>query len=271
MVMDIHLRDSTFIMIYCCAVTVIFGGVLGSFLNCAAWRIVHGESFVRGRSRCPSCGHALGAADLVPVFSWVFSRGKCRYCGEKVSVRYPLTELCFMAISLLCLLRFDLTPLFLRNWAFSCCLFCLSLTDLEGFIIPDGCLIAAIIIWVIALPFSGMGAGEAGMRVLAGAAYTAALLLISLLFDRLIGRDSMGGGDIKLFGVSALYLGFAGTLIMIFLSCIIGLVFAFIRKGVVKDGRREFPFGPAIAAASWIMLLYGDGAVRLYLSCAGLA
>ena len=111
------------LLLYCGAVAVILGAVFGSFLNCAAWRIAHGESFLRGHSRCPSCGHELGARDLVPVLSWVFQRGRCRYCGVKISVRYPLTELAFALLTLLCLLRFDLSVLCLRNWIFLCCLF----------------------------------------------------------------------------------------------------------------------------------------------------
>ncbi len=97
------------VLIYCCVMAFALGAVFGSFLNCAAWRIAHGESFLRGHSRCPACGHALGLPDLVPIFSWLFQRGRCRYCGVKISVRYPLTELAFGLITLLCLLRFDLT------------------------------------------------------------------------------------------------------------------------------------------------------------------
>ena len=131
------------LLIYCSVVAFCLGAVFGSFLNCAAWRIAHGESFLRGHSRCPSCGHALGPRDLVPIFSWLFQRGRCRYCGEKISVRYPLTELAFALLTLLCLWRFDLTVLCLRNWVFLACLFCLSLVDLECYTIPDGCLLIA--------------------------------------------------------------------------------------------------------------------------------
>ena len=87
------------LLVFCVIVAAMLGAIAGSFLNCAAWRIVRGESFVRGRSRCPSCGHILGVTELIPVVSWVLSRGRCRYCGEKVSVRYPLTELAFGAIN----------------------------------------------------------------------------------------------------------------------------------------------------------------------------
>ncbi|MBR1628867.1 MAG: prepilin peptidase, partial [Lachnospiraceae bacterium] len=78
--------------------TGLLGLVFGSFLNCAAMRIARGEDFVHGRSRCRACGHPLGGRDLVPLASWVLSKGRCRYCHAKVSVRYPLSELIFAGL-----------------------------------------------------------------------------------------------------------------------------------------------------------------------------
>ncbi len=214
------------ILIFCCCVSAWLGAVFGSFLNCAAWRIAHGESFLKGHSHCVSCGHELGIRDLVPVFSWLAMRGRCRYCKAKISVRYPLTELFFAVVTVSCLLRFDLTVLCLRNWIFLCCLFCLSLVDLETFTIPDGCLIVALAAWVIALPFIGMSLGEAGLHVLAGVVFGGGILGLSLILDKILGKDSLGGGDIKLFGVTGLYLGMIGTLFVVLFSAVIGLAFA---------------------------------------------
>ena len=218
------------ILVFCCCVAACVGAVFGSFLNCAAWRIAHGESFLKGHSHCVSCGHELGALDLVPVFSWLFMRGRCRYCKSKISVRYPLTELLFAAVTVACLIRFDLTLLCLRNWIFLCCLFCLSLVDLENFTIPDGCLVTALLAWTAALPFVGMSLGEAGLHVLAGFAFGGGILGLSLILDRILGKDSLGGGDIKLFGVVGLYLGFVGTLFTVLLSAVLGLAFAAVLK-----------------------------------------
>ena len=83
------------LLIFSVIVAACFGAVAGSFLNCAALRIVRGEPFVRGRSHCPHCGHVLGPLELVPVFSWLAQKGRCKACGEKISARYPLTELVF--------------------------------------------------------------------------------------------------------------------------------------------------------------------------------
>lgn len=255
-------------LIYCGVLAFALGAVFGSFLNCAAWRIAHGESFLRGRSHCTACGHALGARDLVPILSWLFQRGRCRYCGAKISVRYPLTELAFAVLTVLCLLRFDLTVLCLRNWIFLCCLFCLSLVDLECLTIPDGCLLTAVGAWVLALPFLKPGWAEILRHVLAGLAFGGGILLVSILMDKLLGKESLGGGDVKLFAVVGLYLGFVSTLFCVMLSCVFGLLFALLLNRGGKG--RAIPFGPSISAAAAFMLLYGQGLVQWYLGLLGL-
>jgi leader peptidase (prepilin peptidase)/N-methyltransferase len=266
---QVSIWTDRWIMAYFCCLAFVLGTVFGSFLNCAAWRSSRGESFLRGRSSCPACGHDLGARDLVPVLSWLFQRGRCRYCGAGISVRYPLTELSFGALTLLCLLRFDLSVLCLRNWIFLCCLFFLSLVDLETQIIPDGSLILAALAWLLTLPLLHTGPKAALLRLLAGIVFAAALLLLSLLMDRLLKKDSLGGGDIKLFAVVGLYLGFVGTLFALMIACVAGLLFAAVLfKNNMKG--RAFPFGPAISFAAAFMLLFGSGLTDWYLGLLGL-
>ncbi len=257
--------DSPLILTYFIVLAALLGAVLGSFLNCAAWRIAHGESFLKGRSHCPTCGHTLGVPDLIPVFSWCFLRGKCRYCGTKVSVRYPLTELFFALITTACLLRGDLNVLTLRNLVFLCCLFCLSLVDLEVYIIPDGCLLISLAAWLAALPFSGWSWQEIGLHLLSGIVVGGAILLLSLIMDRILHKDTMGGGDIKLFAVVGLYLGFIASLFAVMLACIFGLLFAFIRRLLPGEREAQIPFGPSIAASAAFLLLFGEPLVAWYL------
>ena len=257
--------NSRLLLIYCCCVAAALGAVMGSFLNCAAWRIAHGESFLKGRSHCPVCGHVLGAADLVPLLSWLFLRCKCRYCGAKVSVRYFLAELFMAIVTVVCLLRFDLTVLCLRNYVFLCCLFCLSLVDLENYTIPDGCLLISAEVWLLTVPLISMSWKESLLHLVAAFVFGGGLLLLSLVMDRILKRDSLGGGDIKLYFVVGLFLGFAATLFSLLLACVLGLLFAFLRKRFGKDKNEQIPFGPSIAAAAAVMLLFGDPMVRWYL------
>ncbi len=252
------------LMIYCYAVAAVLGAVFGSFLHCAAWRIGHGESVLRGRSHCPRCGHVLGAVDLVPVLSWLFLRGKCRYCGAKIPARYPLAECAFALLTVLCFGRFGLSWLCLRNWIFLCCLFCLTLTDLDCMIIPDSCLLIAVGAWLLALPLTGADWPAVRGSLLAALLYGGGLLGISLVMDRVLGRDSLGGGDIKLFAVLGLYLGVVGTLFATVLACVLGLLFAALRRRRAGAGE-AFPFGPSIALAGAVMLLFGGKLVSWYL------
>ncbi|MGN0403844.1 MAG: prepilin peptidase [Bariatricus sp.] len=256
------------ILIYFCVLAAVLGAVLGSFLNCTAFRIAHGESFTKGHSRCPNCGHELGVKDLFPIISWVLLGGKCRYCKNKISVRYPITEAVFSVLTVLCLLKWNLSVLCLRNLVFLCCLFCLTLVDLESYIIPDGCLLISAGAWVAAIPFSFVeygGWSGIALHLLAAVVYGGGLLLLSLLMDHLLKKESLGGGDIKLFAVMGLYLGMISSLFALLLACILGLVLAGIRRKSEEEGGALIPFGPAIAAASWFMLLYGTPLVEWYI------
>ena len=258
---SISIFDFRPILIFCIVVAALLGAVMGSFLNCAAWRIAHGEKFWKGRSHCPTCGHPLSGADLVPVLSWLFLRGKCRYCGGKVSPRYLLAELFFALVTVLCLLRFDLTVLCLRNWVFLCCLFCLALVDLEAYIIPDGCHLVSLAAWIVALPFLWNGWKDAGLHVLAGVVFGLGILLISLALDRILKKESLGGGDVKLFAVMGLYLGLGQSLLAVILSCVLGLLLGLVKR----NEEQHIPFGPAISLATVIVLLAGEYFLNWYL------
>lgn len=251
-------------------IAIMFGAVMGSFLNCAAWRIVHGESFLKGRSHCPACGHELTAIELIPVLSWVIQRGRCRFCGQPVSIRYPLTELAFAVLTVICLLRFDLTVLCFRNYVFLCCLFLLTLTDLEDMTIPDECHIVAVLVWAVTCPFIGYDWGEIIRHILAGLVYGGGLLAVSLVMDRILGRDSLGGGDIKLFAVAGLYLGFIGTMFAVVISCAAGLIYHGLCRRHAGEANREFPFGPFIAFAVALILLFGEPLIAWYSGLLGI-
>ncbi len=250
--------------IYFGTIAFVIGLVMGSFLNCAAYRIVRGESFIKGRSHCTSCGHELSAADLIPVLSYILSHGRCRYCGEKVSIRYPITELICGALMLGCYLYSGISVLTLRNMIFVSCLFCLSLTDIEKREIPDGTLIISVVAWAATAYFVYGSPKEIIVRIATGFGCGAAFLAISLLMDRLLKKESLGGGDIKLFAVVGLYLGVISTLFCIMIACITGLIAVVIRK------EKAVSFGPFIAVGTYFMLLWGEALSNWYLALLGL-
>ena len=243
--------------LFCGILAALLGAVFGSFLNCTAFRVARKESFFSGHSRCPHCKHDLNALDLVPVFSWLFLGGKCRYCKHKISPRYLLTELLFALLSAACLVCFGLTVLALR------CLLTLSLVDLEIYEIPDACLILSALAWIAAQVFLWTNWGDCLLHVAAGLVYGGVVLGVSLLLDKLLKKESLGGGDIKLLAVAGLYLGFVPTLFALILACVIGLVQA---KLSGKPKGKASPFGPAVSAATAVMLFFGEPIAAWYLS-----
>ncbi|MDT3844582.1 MAG: prepilin peptidase [Bacillota bacterium] len=272
-----------FLAAYILIVAFFAGSAFGSFFNCWAWRIVHHESILHGRSHCPACGHPLGVLDLIPVFSWFLLHGKCRYCNGKISPRYVIAEILSGAGFVLCVLRFGLTMETARAVLLFCFLFVLSLVDLESFLIPDRFILAILALWAVTLPLilreqataalSGMENVSENFGALIGKGYLlgtvsgiavgGAILIISLIFDRVTGKESLGGGDIKLFFAAGLYLGATGGLLCVMVSCFIGLIFAW---GMRQE---RIPFGPSISAAFMITFLFGDPVIRWYLSLLG--
>ena len=178
----------------------------------------------------------------------------------------PISWIVFAVLAALCFWRFGLTWVCLRNWIFLCCLYALSVTDLETMLIPNRYLIIPAVTWCICCFLIPMTKNEILMHFAAGVAYGGGILCISLIMDRILKRDTMGGGDIKLFAVCGLYLGFIGTLLAVIFACVIGLIFVVARKKKDESGSKEFPFGPSIAVASGLMLLFGQPLIDMYMS-----
>ena len=250
----------TFTSIYLLVLCTLLGLVMGSALNCLAWRIVHKEKWSGGRSHCPDCGHELKTTDLVPLFSYLFLKGRCRYCGKKISPRYPAAEGLLALIYVSLLLRYGLTAETAELMILCSCLFCLSLVDLDSQIIPDRFLIIGAAVRVSYLLLFRQPLLP---PLVCGLAMGGGILILSLIMDKVLGKDSMGGGDIKLLFVLGLYLDLPCCFLMLILACIIGIVLALV-LGAKKD--MAFPFGPALSLAAWLTLLFGSSLTGWYLS-----
>lgn len=214
---------------YMAVLAAIIGAVGGSFINCLAWRTVRKEKITGGRSHCAICGHVLGVRDLVPVFSWVLLRGRCRYCKEKISPRYLAVELFMACVSMGLLFRFDVSFQYIFYMGFSFLLLAEGLVDLESYEIPDRFQVVSFLWWCLFLPIHSGNMIEYLTDCIAGGfLISVSLLGISLIFDRMMGRESLGGADIKLFFITGLYLGFAVNLLNLIFSCILGLGLAMV-------------------------------------------
>lgn len=244
------------------ALGLVLGLVMGSGMNCLAMRIAAGESWTKGRSRCPRCGHELSPGELLPLVSWLLQKGKCRACGQPVSKRYPITEGAMALLYGSILLRYGLTLETLSGLVLVTCLLCLSLVDLDVQEIPDVLLLIPAVVRLALLAVEHGFTRGLWQDVWPALALGGSMLVLSLIMDKVLGKESMGGGDIKLLFLLGLFMDFPCCILLIVLSCIVGLVLAFTlgaKKGVA------FPFGPAIALAAWIVLMIGEPVTAWYL------
>lgn len=247
------------VKLYLFALAFLLGAVMGSALNCLAWRIAREQKWSHGRSLCPACGHALSLPDLIPVFSFLFLRGRCRHCGAKISPRYFLTEVLLGLGFVSVLWRFGLTFDALSALVLVSCLLALSLVDLEIQIIPDRFLVISAAVRLIQLFFEGRLLGG----ILPGLIFGGGLLALSLVMDKILKKESMGGGDIKLMAVLGLFFTIPECLLLLVIACVVGIIIASVLMKVDSDS--PFPFGPALSLAAWFTLLFGETITTWYL------
>ena len=258
-VYDLSYLDTT-ALVYLLVLCVILGLCMGSALNCLAWRIANKKSWTKGKSICPACRHELHTRDLIPLLSYIFSKGKCRYCGEKISPRYPLTELGLAVIFVAVFLRYGFTLYTLDIMVLASCLFTLSLIDLDTMTIPDRFLIIPAVCQLVYAYYYG-GFASVWYVLWHGLTLGGAVLLISLFMDKVLKKESMGGGDIKLLFVLGLFLDLPECLLLLVFSCVLGLVMALL----LRRSEKAFPFGPALSAGMLLTLMVGAPIVNWYL------
>ena len=249
------------VTVYLCVWLAVLGAVWGSFVDCAVSRWAAGERqiFV-GRSRCDACGRTLTAGDLVPVFSFLLARGRCRECGEKIPADCLAAELAGTAAFVCVGVRFGLS-LALGQWlCFAAVLLALSLADAAKRVIPNRLLLVLTVgrvLWFFILreDFAAV------LEILKACIIPVALLALVLLAEKLTDREVMGGGDIKLLLALALYLNWAQLLLALLAGCVAGLAFAALAG---KRRGTAVPFGPFLAAGALAAVCFGDAALRWY-------
>lgn len=234
----------------------IFALLIGSFLNVLIYRLPRGESVVWPGSHCTACGHRLGAGDLLPVFSYIWLRGKCRYCGEKINLRYPLVEILTAFLFILIYSKWGLSVQTLSGCIFSAILLAAAFTDINEGIIPDRLNYPGIILGLFLSLFTiGLKSALIGTIVFAGI-----LFLIAL-----ISRGGMGGGDIKMAGLIGAFTGWKGALMVLLISSLLGGVWAVFLLLSGKAGRgAAIKFGPFLALSAWLVWMYNQQIITFY-------
>lgn len=279
------------------ALAGVYGLMFGSFLNVCALRWPVDESVIRPRSRCPRCGSSIAWYDNIPVVSWMILRGKCRGCGEPVSIQYPLTEL---ATGLMWAATFALhgpTVEAFRGSLFLTICFGIAISDARYYIIPDQFSLGGLALGLVLSAFpggpvwfapalEGIPYGPEVAPALAGAvAGYGVLWLVGVVGTAMIrklqpGRleeagvdQAMGGGDIKMMAMVGAFLGLWGVALTIFLGSVLALVTMLTRSVIItlRTGSdddeldRLIPFGVFLAAGGGVAYVWGEAIVRWYL------
>lgn len=239
---------------------VIVGLFIGSFLNVVSDRYLAGESIVWPPSHCTACGRRLRVWELIPVVSWTLLRGKCFGCGEKIGIRYPLSELLTGAAMGLVGWVYGPSAACLAMWLITSLFIAMSLIDAQSTILPDRFTLGGA---VIALPISIYVLGNDWMNAVAGGVIGALVFwLVGVMYLKRRGVEGLGGGDVKLM----LMIGFLVTaellpLVVIIAGLVACLLFALagmIRRSADGLNSLEMPFGPALCLAAFIVTLFGE-------------
>lgn len=241
----------------------LFGLVWGSFLNVVIHRLPAEESIVKPRSRCPKCGNLVAAYDNVPVLSYLWLRGRCRHCGDRISIRYPVIELGIGVASLVSFLRHGPSLEFAVELAFVVAIVALVFIDYDHQILPDSITLSGLVAGlVLAWPREAITVIDA----LKGAALGGgSLLLVSEVYLYLKKVEGMGFGDVKMMAMVGAFLGWKGVLLTLFLGSLVGSI---VGVAVIAtsggDMKTKLPFGTFLGMGAIATLYAGRPVIAWY-------
>jgi leader peptidase (prepilin peptidase)/N-methyltransferase len=265
------------------AAVFVFGALVGSFLNVVIlrfpqqlfhdWRCQCRElldvpapaeaeqrppGLVATRSHCPKCEATIAWYDNIPLISWLILRAKCRACGTAISWRYPLVELITALLSVLVILEFGPTPQGVAALGLTWALIALTGIDFDHQLLPDQITLPLLWLGLVLNLWLGLFASLEDAVIGAVAGY-GILWSVFWLFKLLTGKEGMGFGDFKLLGALGAWLGWAALPAIILIASLVGAVVGILLIALARHGR-EVPiaFGPYLAAAGFLVLLYGD-------------
>ncbi len=252
-----------------------FGSAIGSFLNVVVYRLPAGLSVIHPPSRCPKCLNQLRAYENIPVFGWLWLRGRCNHCHSPISVRYPLVEAATGLLFLLIFWQFGVALQTLGLWVFFSWLLALSLIDCDTMTLPNSLtrsgLVAGLVFqmakgwWPTFSPIDSVNHLVLG-GILGAVVGLWLFDIIGFAGSIAFGQNAMGAGDTKLAALMGAWLGWKYLLMAGFIACVAG---AFAGGGAIAigllDRRQPMPFGPFLAIGAAITALWGEAILSTYL------
>lgn len=244
----------------------IFGSVVGSFLNVCIWRLPRDESIFKPRSHCPNCQRPIPWYDNIPFLSFLFLKGRCRFCKGRISFRYFLVEFITASLFLIFFLRFGSDPKFFIYTLLCCGLIVATFVDFKHQIIPEqitlgglgaGLILSAIFpqLHEVVSRWRSVLSSLLGALVGGGSIY-----LMGLLGKAIFKKEAMGGGDVKLLAMVGAFIGWRLTVLAFFLGPFFGSV-----VGIYLKLRKKvdiIPYGPYLSLASIVSILWGEQILR---------
>lgn len=243
----------------------IFGICIGSFLNVCIFRLPAGKSIVHPPSSCPGCNAAIRFYDNIPVLSWFILRGQCRNCHAPIAFRYVMVELLGGLMAVCVYLRFGPSVQGIIYFGFIAALLVITFIDIDYHIIPDVISLPGILLGFAASFFiPTLNWMDSLLGILAGGG---SLYAVAWGYERITGKEGMGGGDIKLLGMIGAFIGWQGVLLTIFMGSAIGTLVGLIDMRVKKKNMKmRIPFGPFLALGAIIHLFLGNELIAWYLN-----
>ena len=241
----------------------VFGLVIGSFLNVCIYRLPLGKSILFPPSSCPQCGSRIRFYDNIPLVSYVFLRGKCRFCRHPISIRYPVIEVLSGLVSVALFLRYGPSLPYLFLFAFAASLITITFIDLQYQIIPNVLTIPGIVLGLFFSFFSwsDLSWSDSLLGILGGGGV---FYLVATLFKLLRGKEGLGAGDIKLLAMLGAWLGWQALPFVILISSVTGVI---IGGGTLLLSRKKLetriPYGPFLVLAAFVCLFFKDELISL--------
>lgn len=232
------------------------GMAIGSFLNVCIYRLPESRSIVHPGSSCPACGFKIPFYDNIPVLSYLFLRGRCRRCGVKISLRYPLVEVTAGLFALALFHGYGWSWEALYFFTFVAALLVITFIDIDHRIIPDVITYPGIVVGFACSFWAGHVTWKASLLgILLGGGL---LFLVASGYYYLTKKEGMGGGDVKLLAMIGAVLGWQATIFTLFVGSAVGTVFGIVVALQTREGRKTaVPFGPFLSVGALLFLFFG--------------
>lgn len=240
---------------------IVLGLIIGSFLNVCIYRIPREESISFPPSHCTNCNSKIKAYDLFPVISFLLLRGKCRHCGEKISIKYPLIEMITSALFLALYIKFGISFELIKFIVFISFIVVIGIIDFETTDVYFKTTLSGIILglgFILIGHFYGL---EVWTYIFGGVLGGGIISVIVLL------THGMGWGDVEICLLAGIFLGFKLTVVMLFISFVTGGVLGLLLIVTKKKSRKDYiPFGPFISLGTIMTVFFGEQLLNLYIS-----